>query len=175
VVVRAVGVGAVGKRPSYNHVMSLLRYNPRTGELTWRAPAPSGRRPGDIAGAAGGRKHFLRIKVVVDGHPAYAHHIAWLLMTGRWPKTLITFRDGDGTNCRWRNLMATTIKRLHTHNRIYRNNTSGYRGVNWHSVMRKWFARIKVDKREIFLGYFPSKKGAIAARKRAAKRYGYRQ
>src|SRR6185436_18171281 len=102
-------------------------------------------------------------------------HIAWLLMTGRWPKTLITFRDGDGTNCRWRNLMATTIKRLHTHNCIYRNNTSGYRGVGWHSVWRKWFAHIRVDKREFFLGYFTTKNEAIAARRRAAKRYGYLQ
>lgn len=165
----------MGKRPSYKRVAALLRYDPKTGVLTRRAPAPFGWRAGAVAGAAGGRKHFQRIKVVVDGYPAYAHHIAWLLMTGHWPKTLITFRDGDGTNCRWRNLMATSIKRLHTHNRLYRNNTSGYRGVGWHSVQRKWYASIRVDKRAIFLGYFPTKKGAIAARQRAAKRYGYLQ
>lgn len=42
-------------------------------------------------------------------------------------------------------------------------NSSGFVGVSWHNVVKKWRARINVDKKEIRLGYFDTPQEAAAA------------
>lgn len=51
------------------------------------------------------------------------------------------------------------------------NNTSGYPGVCWTKREQKWRARIKVDGREIHLGYFENKNDAIFAKRCAEEKY----
>lgn len=47
------------------------------------------------------------------------------------------------------------------------NNTSGVTGVSWSSRNEKWRARIKINYREILLGYFDNFEDAVQARKQA--------
>lgn len=54
---------------------------------------------------------------------------------------------------------------------IYKNNSSGYRGVSWHSRMQKWLARIQVDGKNIYLGSFTDKEEAHRIYEQAAKEY----
>jgi hypothetical protein len=51
------------------------------------------------------------------------------------------------------------------------NNTSGRRGVNWNKREERWVARIMVERRSIFLGYFDSFECAVAAREAAERKY----
>ncbi|WP_287345845.1 AP2 domain-containing protein [Mesorhizobium sp.] len=44
-----------------------------------------------------------------------------------------------------------------------KNNTSGFKGVSWHSSNQKWAANIRVNKRKIHIGYFNDPEGAHAA------------
>jgi hypothetical protein len=37
----------------------------------------------------------------------HAEDLAFLSMTGEWPKGRVEFLDGDKTNCRWANLRDT--------------------------------------------------------------------
>lgn len=39
-------------------------------------------------------------------------------------------------------------------NHILKKKKSKYQGVNWYSALNKWRAHIKVDKRDVHLGYF---------------------
>jgi len=50
-------------------------------------------------------------------------------------------------------------------------NKSGYRGVHWCKVYKKWMAQIKVKGKQIYLGRFDNKKDAAIAYNTAAKTF----
>lgn len=52
------------------------------------------------------------------------------------------------------------------------NNTSGFRGVNFEKRRNKWKARLMIDGKEIYLGYFVNKEDAINAYKEGLIKYG---
>ena len=57
--------------------------------------------------------------------------------------------------------------------KLPRNNSSGIRGVHWHSRIRKWNARVSVNGRLLSLGYYDTIEEAAKARAEAVKRiYG---
>lgn len=57
--------------------------------------------------------------------------------------------------------------------KLFRNNTSGVRGVSWHSGQQKWAARMQRDGRTITLGYYNTIEEAAKARAEAVRRaYG---
>ncbi|WP_213775075.1 HNH endonuclease signature motif containing protein [Bradyrhizobium sp. dw_78] len=80
----------------------LLSYDEQSGELTWRVHKRRVK-PGTIAGTphTGGY-----ISVKVDGRRYYAHRLAFLIKTGRWPSE-IDHIDGSKSN-RWSNLREAT-------------------------------------------------------------------
>ncbi len=48
-------------------------------------------------------------------------------------------------------------------------NTSGTRGVSWHSRKRRWMVKMTVNRKTIFVGSFTKRRAAVAARNSAAK------
>ena len=64
--------------------------------------------------------------------------------------------DVDGNyesdNCRW---VDKYIQAQNTRD-IMKTNTSGYRGVSWHTITGKWLARIEVDSKKMHLGLYPT-------------------
>lgn len=74
-------------------------------------------------------------------------------------------------NNRKQNLRITTTSQNMMNRKIFKNNTSGVKGVNWHSRDEKWVARICIDERETHLGYFNNFEDAVQARKDAELKY----
>jgi len=54
-------------------------------------------------------------------------------------------------------------------NTVNRNNTSGFRGINWHRNNNKWYARITFQGISYSLGYHDDIKDAVKARKKSEK------
>jgi hypothetical protein len=83
----------------------LLDYDPETGVFTRRITTGRNRRwkAGDkVSGRPSATTGYLGIGI---GKRRYAaHRLAWLWMTGEWPKNLMDHRDCDRTNNRWVNL-----------------------------------------------------------------------
>jgi hypothetical protein len=159
------------KRPSYKRVAMLLRYEPDTGALYWRVPRSGirySRKAGSVSNVRGHRYRY----VTIDGVKCLAHHVAWVLMTKRWPEMPITFKDRNSLNCRWLNLKPATISYIRAHDRRPEP-ASGHRGVSWHVLKLKWYARIGIEKQQHSLGYHKAKNDAVKARRRAAREHGF--
>lgn len=74
----------------------------------------------------------------------------------------------DNRKC---NLRYATYSQNSINRKLQKNNTSGYRGVHWFKITKKWKAKITCNKKRIYLGYYKSKIEAAKAYNKAAKKY----
>jgi len=80
-------------------------------------------------------------------------------------------RNGDTLDYRRSNLRVATPSQNNMNRRTGPANTSGLKGVGWHSIAAKWRARIKLNRQEIHLGLFHTPEEAHAAYCEAAKEH----
>ena len=84
-----------------NRLRKVLSYDPGTGKFRWRVTSGSRAVAGSIAGTRGHRGHH---QIRIDGKLYQASRLAWLYMTGRWPKLEINFSNRNTSDTRWANL-----------------------------------------------------------------------
>lgn len=155
---------------THEHLKHLLQYEPSTGVFTWINCGSRRKLNGTIAGTADSKGYRC---IHIEGRNYRAHRLAWLYMTGGWPRNQIDHVNRDRADNRWVNLREVTNQENMRNANKPRHNTSGVVGVNWHKRDERWRASIKVDGRSIHLGNFTSKERAIAARKSAERYYGF--
>ena len=136
----------------------LLSYNEKSGVFTWNI-ARGNRSAGSIAGNVTW-SGYVEIKINKKVH--YAHRLAWLYMTGNYPKQHTDHVDGNRSNNEFSNLREATNGENSQNIRVVtKKNTSGFLGVQ--RSLKKWKATISVNKRKIHIGTFDSPEGAYAA------------
>jgi hypothetical protein len=89
------------------------------------------------------------------------------------PTVEVDHRDGNGLNNRRRsNLRVCSHSQNGANQKKHKNNTSGFKGVVLYkdNRSRPWCARIKVEGRHIYLGYFATPDEAAKAYDAAAIR-----
>jgi hypothetical protein len=96
------------------------------------------------------------------------HRLAWLHMTGEWPTAGIDHINCDRLDNRWSNLREATKAKNAMNMHIRADNTSGYKGVSWSKIRRKWIAHITVDRKCRHLGSFDTPECAFIAYMKAA-------
>ena len=144
---------------SIDEVRSRLSYDPLTGIFVWK----DGRRIGKQAGYL----HHSGYRVIRFGPSPYlAHRIAWVYMTGRWPRLSIDHIDMNKANNAFRNLREAAP---------WQNNANvGGRGalskgVTLHRRSGKYQAQIKLRGQSFYLGLFETEAQASAAYVGASK------
>lgn len=147
------------------------------GKVYWRQDNQLRANNGSLYKSPAGHKADEgRLVVRLQGKAYLVHHIAWILYHKKPLEEglILRHKDGDNTNNRLENLIATSRKEM-VRKRLKRNprNTSGYTGVYWHTKSHFWCAYITVDGEHIPLGYYQDKEDAIAARRRAETKYGF--
>jgi hypothetical protein len=125
-------------------------------------------------------------RVFTDGHKWHAVATPWTvyartIINGRyillhrllcpwWDE--VDHEDGDGLNNVRSNLRDGAGRGKNGANTGMRtNNTSGYKGVLWNRRTCKWFAQIKVNGKQIYLGTYAEPEAAADAYDRAAVRH----
>lgn len=145
----------------------LVHYNPDTGVFTRLQVTGKIGKVGDVAGSMipNGRIEFS-----VDSKRYLAHRLAWLYMTGNWPKREIDHIDGDPTNNRFANLRDVP-RHINAQNvrKARANSKSGVLGVK--KRYRKWRAEISVNGKVLFIGSFETRDEAYAAFVEAKRLY----
>lgn len=155
-------------RLSRERLLEYLSYDPESGIFNWKVSVGRyGRiKAGTVAGTKG--KHGQGyIEIHFDGHLHKAHRLAWLYMTGEWPKREIDHINRIRSDNRWCNLREATLQQNLQNKTTYKSNTSGFPGVTWHKRIKKWQARIGKGTKRVHLGYWDDVKDAANAYSKA--------
>lgn len=154
-------------------IMEVLEYDSETGLFRWKVkPHPrcsDGWFAGNLAGPK--RKQYRRFEVC--GVSYYVHRLAWMMVTGFWPKSQIDHENQNQMDNRFCNLREATPVDNNKNVRMLSNNTSGFNGVYKCSGSKNWTAMIRVNRKLIHLGCYPTKEEAYAARCKANVEYGF--
>ena len=173
--------------PSPETLHKLLRYNPETGVLFWKARTPdmfsSEQQPPEHACAVWNSKFAHKEALtsfssgykrgMILGRHYLAHRTAWAIYYGEWPHKTIDHINGNRSDNRIKNLrvVSNSINMRNTKRRS--NNTSGVCGVSFREATNKWQAYIFAKGRQKHLGFFDDLNEAISARKAAEVEHDY--
>lgn len=144
-------------------LLSLLDYDKNSG-LFMRIST------GNIIGSPHKKTGYIQISVKSKTY--LAHHLAWLYSFGYLPKE-IDHINGIKTDNRIENLREASRQENARNHKRSKRNTSGITGVYYHNGSKGWMAYIKVNYKQIYLGYFKNKEDAISARKEAEIKYDF--
>ncbi len=151
-----------------DRLKQLLSFNPETGDFVRLTRAATRIHIGDVVKGCNNGEGYLRIRI--DRRAYMAHRLAWLYMTGEWPKAQIDHINMDRADNRFCNLREATNAQNKANSRAHRSNLSGAKGIT--SVRRKFRAQVEVAGIPIYLGYFNTRDEAHAAYMiAAAKKY----
>ena len=79
--------------------------------------------------------------------------------------------DGNGLNNQRNNLRNASILENNRNLLSRKDNKSGFKGVYWHSAIKRWAAQIKFNGKQLYLGSFNSKIEAAKTYNQAAIKY----
>jgi hypothetical protein len=143
---------------------SKLAYNAETGEFQWR----QSHKRKSARGCAGAIDAYGYVVIRVNKKLYKAHRLAWLYMTGEWPKNGLDHKNNVKDDNRFANLRDVS-QSANMHN-VRRAPKSGAVGVVWDKSRQKWRAQIKVGYRNICLGRFECFEQAVSERRAAEQR-----
>ena len=153
---------------------SILDYDEESGAFTWLISTNNRIKVGSVAGSVSiynNGKKYRRFRF--SGKNYLVHRLAWLYMTGEWPKHQIDHEDGNGLNNKWSNLSDVTGSDNSHNQRLRRTNKSGVMGVCWYKRSSKWYAYISIGCKRVHLGCFIDWFDAVCARKSSEYKYSY--
>lgn len=82
------------------------------------------------------------------------------IMRVKDPKIYVDHRDSDGLDNQKKNLRKCTPQQNQYNKGVYKNNTTGSKGVVYHKRNKSWDIQISCDKKRLYLSGFKSKKFA---------------
>lgn len=145
----------------------LLHYAPETGVMKWYVKR--GRSHGrDCAGYIRPDGYW---HIVVDSKPYLAHRLAWLYMTGEWPKADTDHINSDRADNRWANLRQATRTLNNANSCAREKNVTGLKGVRQPRPGGSFIAQISVGNVTRYLGSFPTAEAAHAVYVMAARKH----
>lgn len=141
----------------------ILHYDPDTGLFTRIKNKKN----------VGSKNALGYLTIFVLNKQYLSHRLAWLYIYGYFPETDIDHIDQDKANNKLSNIRVVSRQCNMRNTHLQANNTSGIKGVAWHKPSNRWMVRIKVNKKELYLGLVKYKNDAAKLRWEAEKKYGF--
>ena len=140
-------------RSDFNTELAYLQWNPKHA--------------GKQAGCYSGNRHGL---VAINRKHYQLHRIIFFWHYGYFPK-IVDHADCNPQNNKIENLRAATKAENQRNNGMFSHNTSGYKGVVWSKLARKWLARVKVNGKTKHLGSYEDVELADLVAQEARNKY----
>lgn len=151
---------------SQKKLKEILHYNPEVGVFT---RLDSGR----VAGVTKKSQFMRYYYTCVEGVKYANHNLAFLYMTGSFPKASADHINGDSFDNSWLNLRDVSIAENNKNKRKDKRNSSGVTGVHWSKKEKSWKAQITVNGKRIHVGYFKDLADAAMERWEAEIDHGF--
>lgn len=119
---------------------------PLVEDLTWYAVKCNG-------------KFYAQAKEPGTNKSVYLHR----RVTGAGPDEEVDHESGDGLDCRRANLRVSDSTGNNRNVGKRPGLSSRFKGVHWHKAMRRWQAKIKIERKAKHLGYFTDEEAAARA------------
>ena len=148
-----------------DRLRSVLRYEPESGKFFW-LKGNNQKKAGDEAGFL---TKFGYVTIYTCRRHFMAHRLAWLWMTGEWPKARVDHKNMVRSDNRWNNLREADDSDNKANQKAYRNNFLGVKGVRLHES-GKYVARVCKNGKSSYLGVFDTIEEARSAYEAAAKK-----
>lgn len=150
------------------YLKSILHYDPLTGLWTWLCDRGYKIKEGAKAGRT---LQTGYVSIGINNKQYLAHRLAWLYMTGNWPKDMIDHKNRIKNNNVWSNLREATNAENMRNTDFRKNNTTGKRGVRFHQG--KYVANARIDGKNIYIGIYDTLEEASEAFENANNKYNY--
>ena len=148
------------------NLKECLYYDVETGVFT-RKKAQRQRFVGKKAGSLRS-DGYEAIKVL--GHSFLSHRLAWFYVYGVWPENEIDHINHIRTDNRISNLRCVNKKQNAENRKLNKNTKTGFRGIGFSHTKGKFIARIRHNRKPIYLGSYDLIEDAIAAYREAASK-----
>ena len=162
----------MSKTVSIETLRRIFVYDGETGGLSWSFHE-------DVKPHVRGKQTFIStgshgyLQANYRGNVMLAHRVIIAMQTGEWP-IQVDHINGVRTDNRIHNLRSVTRAENRRNARRPSNNKSGFNGVSWDQVNKRWVVRIKtLDGKYANLGRFETIQDAINARILASEKNGY--
>jgi hypothetical protein len=144
---------------THERLKELLSYDIDSGTFTWKKSIAPNIKIGSVAGSIDAHGYTV---IGVDKKHYKAHRLAWLFVTGEFPKKFIDHINGNRADNRIKNLReATKSENAQNQRSPIGKTASGALGVTKHK--EKFRARIQIDGHLKHLGLFDTVSDAYAA------------
>jgi hypothetical protein len=143
-----------------------LHYDPETGLFSWLRVSSNRVKVGRIAGSPSSTGH---VSICLFGERFLAHRLAWLYMTGEWPKAQVDHKDRCRSNNRWGNLREATNTQNAQNSAVKASSRTGLKGVAFTRTAGLFTARIRNGGKRISLGCYLTAEEAHQAYTEKAK------
>jgi hypothetical protein len=148
---------------TFSELKYLLEYKPLSGYFIWRVSRGTRARAGQIAGAKDPQGYIV---IGINKRQYLAHRLAYFYQIGSWPPLEMDHINQNKSDNRWVNLRLATSAQNKVNRKKFRG--SLLKGVSRNGV--GFSAWASVNKKRIWLGYFPTENLAHAAHCEASQK-----
>jgi hypothetical protein len=134
---------------SQEYLNSIFEY--KDGIIYWKKNTAYQSKVGQKIGTKSHQNGYLRVQLHKKQY--FVHRIIFTMFYGFIP-TEVDHIDGNPGNNKIENLRNVSRTQNCINTRLRTTNKSGFKNVSWSKTMKKWSVQIRINKKNIYFGWY---------------------